>query len=458
MHQHTLDEPFAEPGQFWLPETPEARVAGALNYSPGSITVDLTGEPESVGAPGLLRDEGGIRELVLGSTRLGPCALWRAFATSSSITYGVEGEIGVATFRANRLYVGQAYESIDEIEFKDFVVSFDVLPIWLGHNPFGTPEPDSDALHTYVRFTPVAVAFPEEELQIELSTRLTDRGGGYRGFTWVHEVRFVIRSPEAKDVEWHLEQMGRIQTFLTTLVGAPAIATSIVGVADNWTSCYVIPALTRPPAADPLSEIHMLLTYGQIQDRFPEALSRWVREWERIETAAALLYGSLLVELPPEFEFLALTQGLETFHRHVHAGSYVSDADYAIVSDALAKAIPSGTPNDLKQSLTSRIEWGNEYSQRKRFHELRGSLDEKARELLQIDKALLNRIVDERNHLTHRPPESDDYVPMENAERRIAALKLKAFLLLLLLSRLGFVGADVEQGFTQSRWGWAARS
>ena len=458
MHEHTLDQSFVAEGQFWLPETPDARIAGTLNYSPGSITINLIGDPGAIGTQSLLRDDGGLRELVLGSTRVGPCALWNAFSTSSSTTYGMDSAIGVATYRANRLYVGEAYESADEIKFKDFVVSYDVLPTWLGHNPFGSTEPGSDALHKYVPFTPVAAVIPEEDLQIELSTRLVDRGGGYRGFTWVHEVWFAIRSPEPKHIEWHLEKMGRLQAFLSALVGAPAVPTSIVGSIDPLTLTYVILPLTRTPAADSLSEVQILLPYDEVRDRFTDALCRWVRGWKDIGTAATLLYGTLLVELPPEFELLALTQALETFHRHMHEGMYVNPEEYETVSVALASAMPVGTLDDLKQALTKRIEYGNEYSQRKRFHELLSSLDHTARELLGIDKALLNRVVDERNHLTHRPPESDEYVPMDNVERRLTAQKLKAFLFLLLLAHLDFTGEDVKARYPMSRWGWASRS
>lgn len=455
MHQHTLDEAFIAEGQFLVPEKREERIAGTLNYSPGSITVDLIGDPVAR----LLRDDGGMRELIIGSTRVGPCALWNSFITSSTMTSGLGGDLAVCTYRANRLYVGQPYESVDEIQFKDFVVSFDVLPTWVGHDPFGTPEEGSDALHRYVPFLPVAAVIEEEDLQIELSTRLVDRGGGYRGFTWVYEVRFVIRSPEPRSVEWHLENMGRVQTFLSTVVGGPAVPTSITGSLDQWTSSYVILPLTRAPSVDAVAEFQMLLTYGRMGERFPDALSRWVREWGNIEATATILYGTLLVELPPEFELLALTQALETFHRHVHGGSYVSQEDYDNkVSAALVSAIPSGVPNDLRQALTSRIEYGNEYSQRKRFNGLLDSLDETARELLRIDKALLSRIVDERNHLTHRPPEAaGEYVPMDSAERRMTAQKLKAFLFLLLLSHLQFTGDDVKPGWGQSRWGWATR-
>jgi ApeA N-terminal domain 1 len=170
MHEHTLDQPFVAEGQFWLPAMPEQRIAGTLNYSLGSITVNLIGDPGAIGTESLLRDDAGVRELVLGSTRVGSCALWNAFITSSSTTYGPDDSIGVATYRANRLYVGKAYESVDAIEFEDFVVGFDVLPTWLGHDPFGMTEPGSDALHRYAPFPPVAAVIPEEELQIELST------------------------------------------------------------------------------------------------------------------------------------------------------------------------------------------------------------------------------------------------------------------------------------------------
>jgi hypothetical protein len=456
IHEHTLDMPFVAEGQFWLPEAPETVVAGTLNYSPGSITVNLIGDPGEIGVDNLLGPAARMRELILGSTSVGACALWNAFTTSAKMRYRVGGRLAVATYRANRLYVGDEYESVEEIEFTDVVVSFDLLPTWLGHNPFGSAAADSDALHRYIPFGPVAVEVPGEELRIELSTRVVDRGGGYRGFTWVHEVRFVVRSPSPKHVEWHLEVVGRLQTFLSTLVGGAVVATSIVGhLKESTISTHVIPPLTRAPEADSLSEFQMLLPYGVIKDRFPDALRRWMAEWQRIETTVALLYGTLLVELPPEFEFLAVTQALETFHRHVRQGMYLSEEDYEKIATSLRDAIPSGTPSDLSQSLKSRIKYGNEYSQRKRFHELIDALDATAKDLLRIDKALLSRVVDERNHLSHRPPESEEYVPMSNSERRVMAQRLKAFLFLLLLTRVGFTGDDVKARFAMSRWGWA---
>src|SRR5688572_22588842 len=102
MHEHTLGVPFLAEGQFWLPDTPAERVSGTLSYSPGSITLNLIGDPGAVGTDGLLYGDGGMRELIVGSTRVGACALWNSFVTSANTTFGVGGRIAVATYRTNR--------------------------------------------------------------------------------------------------------------------------------------------------------------------------------------------------------------------------------------------------------------------------------------------------------------------------------------------------------------------
>ena len=38
-HHHTLDQPFVAEGEFWLPESPEGRVAGTLTYESDEITL-----------------------------------------------------------------------------------------------------------------------------------------------------------------------------------------------------------------------------------------------------------------------------------------------------------------------------------------------------------------------------------------------------------------------------------
>jgi hypothetical protein len=202
----------------------------------------------------------------------------------------------------------------------------------------------------------------------------------------------------------------------------------------------------------------MLLPLEAVGDRMPEVLATWMTEWERIGTAANLLFGTLIVDLPREFEFLALTQALETFHRHVHGGVYINPSEYESVRSALAGAIPGWIPASLSDALARRIEHGNEYSQRKRLKALLASLDDKSQALLEMDAPFLDRVVEERNHLTHRPADTpDDFEPMDGAGLYFAGQRLKALLFLLLLSHLGFTGEEIEPRFPQTRWGWASR-
>jgi hypothetical protein len=67
-------------------------------------------------------------------------------------------------------------------------------------------------------------------------------------------------------------------------------------------------------------------------DDLSDVFSSWFEKQDQLGTAAGLFLGRLYNPRGPlEFQFLAFTQALESLHRRLVGGQYVSDEDYAAV-------------------------------------------------------------------------------------------------------------------------------
>lgn len=97
-------------------------------------------------------------------------------------------------------------------------------------------------------------------------------------------------------------------------------------------------------------------------------LEAWFTKAERLRAVYTLFFGSMYFsEMYPRFHFLNLIQAVETFHRNMRKGQYLTEEDFKPIRTALTSAIPEGIADDLREALKSKIRYGYEYSLRKRL-------------------------------------------------------------------------------------------
>jgi hypothetical protein len=95
-------------------------------------------------------------------------------------------------------------------------------------------------------------------------------------------------------------------------------------------------------------------------------------------------------------------QALEGLHRALFAGTYMDDNDYESVKKTLGDAIPAGLSPDHKDTLRSRIRYGNQISLRKRLDELvKGLPEEIGTIILGGEGSVPRNWIDTRNYYTH---------------------------------------------------------
>jgi hypothetical protein len=140
---------------------------------------------------------------------------------------------------------------------------------------------------------------------------------------------------------------------------------------------------------------------------------------------------------------LNYAQALEALHRRVVGGQYMSDEEYQSIFNTLAEKIPESINRSHKQSLTSRLKYGNEFSQRKRIKELLDQVWEGCLNQFISDKnCFIERVINTRNYLIHYDENSASNAAV-GTEIFYLAEKLKILLLVHLLIQIGIPKEDV---------------
>jgi hypothetical protein len=191
----------------------------------------------------------------------------------------------------------------------------------------------------------------------------------------------------------------------------------------------------------------MLLIFPTIKDNISTILEAWFSKAELLRAVYTLFFGSMyFAEMYPRFHFLNLIQAIETFHRNMRKGQYLSETDFKPIRSALTKAIPEDVGRDLREALKSKIRYGYEYSLRKRLHLLFAELDAETIKLITDNPSgMTGKIVDTRNYFTHYTDELKK-LAFEGDAVHHANYKLRLLLIILLLKEVGLSEAVIREG------------
>ena len=189
----------------------------------------------------------------------------------------------------------------------------------------------------------------------------------------------------------------------------------------------------------------MLFRFGQIQDDAERIVNNWFDAYDQIDPALNLYFSTKTgAHKYLDGKFLALAQGLETYHRRT-SNIKLMDED---AFEKLTSALIESCPEDNREWLSGRLLHGNEVSLSRRLK----SIIEPFKELLGTSKErnkLIRAIVDTRNYLTHYD-QSLETVAVKGKELWMLCLKMEAIFQLHLLQILGFTQSEVKSVFENS--------
>lgn len=138
-----------------------------------------------------------------------------------------------------------------------------------------------------------------------------------------------------------------------------------------------------------------------------------------------------------QLQFLCLMQAIESFHRVTKGGKYLTDEEWKRYREEIESSISSELQAGHRASLKKRVEYGNEFSLRKRIYELSGSLiPDTLSGLCLSSREYIDAIVDTRNYLTHYDENLKD-VSLKGVELFLACQRMRLFIAVLLMKELG---------------------
>lgn len=373
---HFLD--FEIEGQWWLPETPDRRVYGTLQYSQANgITIDVMDrlrEPDLT--PGVKTSDSLLNkfEIVLGqSDTLEPCTVLDSFETSGSLSpFGA----GRSRLRAHRLYIGAHFTTEDEIQFSRQRLEFAYMEEWVSMSPFRIEQHFEPRRKTVVEFQHE----PKEIGRVRIHNKNTDLwmrlhpifSYGFQGeFTGTRRVSVYLQPDEERAAKWYENVIRSIGNLFTLCIGEPVLPRRIIGERsspqskDERIEIY-IPFLEIKQKLDVFGPT-MPVPFSMIQDRLASIINSWFLAEERIEPVLGLLLGTYYNRhMYVETEFLTLVQALEIFYRRLIGDSYMNREQWlSLPFKTLVAAIPPELEQGHKASLKKRLEYGYEYSLRK---------------------------------------------------------------------------------------------
>ena len=240
-----------------------------------------------------------------------------------------------------------------------------------------------------------------------------------QGVSLHEEIRFDVRANEPTTLSQFEDVLHALQDFLSiaSMSRCSRMETSLwppkrEGKREHGTYHAV------PIYADRERQSFWLFRLADIEGDGSQPLAAWLLETDRLRYVRALYFAGVYGGGFVEQRLLFLTQAAEAFHRLYYQGLYLQDQSEfeAGVLKPLTEAIPASVDTRVRQAITAKLKFANEYSLRQRLRELVRSHVQILEVLVEQPEQWVSSIVDLRNAFTHFPVD-ERKCRAESAER-----------------------------------------
>ncbi len=317
------------------------------------------------------------------------------------------GAVGLPTaLIANRGIFGGHIADLDKLEVNSYTVELSSLSDWTCTRPAKpdvAPNGGCVSIH-FVRPDPIQVALQDKPFDLKVShgwsapqrsTSVTVRW--HAGLTITAHAKMPFSEAS--------EASSQCQNLMSLLIGHHISARSVAikREEDPSTALKLLFAQRGKPDHPDVHPAQMLLPYEMIKSEFPEIVAAWFARSDQAILAANVFFGAQLLESSVvNVKFVAAAQAAESYHRGLGTGLYMDQAAYDDAIAELEKVIPDCIESDHRQSLKSRLKYGNEFSLRKRLRALFDRIpDDVAARIAGNVPQFVGKVVDTRNYFTH---------------------------------------------------------
>ncbi|WP_440950694.1 HEPN domain-containing protein [Methanosphaerula subterraneus] len=449
-----------ERGYWWLPDNPDVKLPGTLAISSkGECDLKLLGSFTKIEDLG----KSTIQPVIHGvGEKNGQYTLMDCSGRSETIRISIQGgsNINSEEYLIGTVYSGCFFPKPHDVKFPKVEIKIESFEDWLNIIGFRTQyevDPETKRPHNFSISLqePKTFSFslPRFTLQIVSYYRIDPSPKVKHiqsSVTW--SVRINYSEDQTLDQVYadivilrHLIALGmrRPIKILSVVLTSPRFMQKI----GEHESLIPIHYYSRLISAEESEQetIHppdMFFSFDDVQNHFSDILTRWFELYDQIEPVLSLYFSTIYNgRTASSVSFLQIAQALETFHRRIEGGQFLSDAERDEVKAALIDAIPAHFSCEEKEALEGKLTFIHEFSLRPRLRSQINAVETEygteVSKYIRDKKKFVANVTDTRNYLTHY-----DESLKSKAKQGKGLLLLKErcqFLLeMLILKELGF--------------------
>lgn len=402
--------PIHSPGNWWLPESPGRVLNGNLDFEPGE-SIDLVTYGALVPNQQILQF--GQHPYIHGYAGRQTITL-RACAQSSGST-SQPGGVTTAHYDALQIYSGAHVPPEGEILYSVWHCDVTHFQTWLGADGFSDDRTENEDGSRQVGISlTILPDIPLHESSDGVVSATFLANGPSREYTNRESVlrqtaRLTIRpiEPQAEPYFWRV--LHRWCHLLTLLIGKPVKIVSIdarssavtIGIEDQQheTSIQIGRLQTITDKDKKFAHAHeMPLPREQIVGNLQSIADRFFELESTLAPAFELfIENEFSMSANGEVQFLNAVRALETFHRRTSDETDLPAEEH----DNRIAGIIQGSPDVHREWLSQRLFYSNELTLRRRIRTLVDAIPELHSALPGGRSNFINRVVSNRNYLTH---------------------------------------------------------
>lgn len=449
---------FEYKGIWWLPDKPEKQISGTLRFTPNEGAIlDLIGSFKDIKDINKMLEP----EIILGISSNGKnITLHKCFETKSGAN--LPGLL-TSSFYANEVFVGAHFQKSEDIKFRELSIRYSYLDGWVNISGFDIQYPDKkEVVIKYKQPEPIQASISEDcKIFIDityLTHSIVQKETSIKQKTYIK-----IEHSIEKSLDEYRGIMRNIQNFLSLGITEPVYPLAIIGITEANKQIindrpynppieiyYRLPEISKAPRT--LYPHDMLFTFKDISDRFEIFLKNWFEKANTLGPVYDLYFGTLYnPRMYLQHQFLSLIQAIEAYHRRKFEGKYLSDDDYEPIYEKLKEFISKlAIEPSFKEALNSKLNYGNEYSLRKRLKDLFEKYKEVVNNFIKDKDIFINKVVDTRNYLTHYDKNLKEKA-VDGEQLYYVTQQLKIVIMICLLSELGFNFKEIKNLLARNR-------
>lgn len=445
-----IEEEYVRIGYFWLPGKDDEKIPGTLTISDGG---DIELEIVGLFGKGIesLSDEADLSRIIGHIEKDGFVTLDDCFYTKRNISFG---GISKSKVCVNRALSGVAYDKDEDVTFNSFSFSVDCFDEWVGISGISVKH-DWDSKTALISYKPPEniAYYLDSGMRLDICFSYTLPGGGSNApeVKITQQAYFKLTSEVLRPINEFTEVAYRLTNLMCFAIDATVALKNVWATSSEIQTKAGEDKMRPVPvkiyySSVPFSEKvpkkswhQMLFSYAVIKSNAQDVFNNWLKAYDVILPALSLYFSTKTgAQKYLDGKFLALAQGLETYHRRTSDEKLMGSEEF----ESLISTIIKNCPDDHLSWLNGRLKHGNEISLRIRLKRI----IEPFKELLgnsSVRSKLLSKIVDTRNYLTHYNEELKESAA-DGMELWTLCQKMEVIFQLHFLKVIGFSDQEIN--------------